>query len=299
VRYPIVLHRGQRIVLRLGLPRAEEIPLGFVYVPPGRFLFGSGDEDSVRKAFLATVPMHEVATDAYIIARHETTFGDWIEYLRTLPADHPARSALRMGDGDMNGAVSLVERPDGQWELRLRPSAQTFTARSGEPLVYPARKTSAAQDWLRIPISGVSLEYIDGYLAWLDATGRVRGARLCTEHEWERAARGADGRLFPHGDALRPEDANFDETYGKDPDSMGPDEVGAHPLGASPFGVDDLAGNIYEWAQSSLDPLEGVVRGGAYAYDMTTMRSSNRTVVDRQYRDPRLGLRVCASFPAR
>jgi serine/threonine protein kinase/formylglycine-generating enzyme required for sulfatase activity len=299
VRHPIVLDRGQRIVLRLQLPRAEDIPPGFAYIPPGRFLFGSADEDNVRRAFLVAVPMHEVATDAYLIARYETTFGDWIEYLRTLPPSHRARNALRMVDGDMNGALRLVELPDGRWELTLRPTARAFTARSGEPLVFPARKHRIEQDWLRMPVSGLSLEDVSGYLAWLDESGRVKGARLCTGYEWERAARGADARLYPHGNALGPEDANFDETYGKDPDSMGPDEVGAHPRGVSPFGVEDLAGNIFEWVESTLDPREGIVRGGAYFYDKVTARSTNRGVVDRQYRDPRLGLRVCASLRAR
>jgi serine/threonine protein kinase/formylglycine-generating enzyme required for sulfatase activity len=299
VLYPIVLERGQRIVLRLQLPRAEDIPQGFAYIPPGRFLFGSADEDAVRRSFLVAVPMHEVATDAYLIARYETTFGDWIEYLRALPAHHPARSAVRTSDGDMIGGLRLVEQPDGRSVLTLRPTSRAFQVRSGEKLVYPGRKRLREQDWLRMPVSGISLDDVSGYLAWLDASGRVEGARLCTGYEWERAARGADGRLYPHGNALEPEDANVDETYGKDPESMGPDEVGAHPRGASPFGVEDLAGNIFEWVASTLDPNEGVVRGGAYFYDKFSARSTNRTVVDRHYRDPRLGLRVCASLPAR
>ena len=55
-------------------------------------------------------------------------------------------------------------------------------------------------------------------MKWLDRTGRVPGARVCEEREWERAARGADDRMYPHGDNLEPDDANFDETYGKDLD---------------------------------------------------------------------------------
>ena len=72
------------------------------------------------------------------------------------------------------------------------------------------------------------------------------GARLCTELEWERAARGADDRLFPHGDELDADDANFDVTYGRVDSAYGPDVVGSHPASRSPFGVDDLAGNVFE-----------------------------------------------------
>ena len=72
------------------------------------------------------------------------------------------------------------------------------------------------------------------------------GARLCSELEWERAARGGDDRMFPHGDELRAEDANIDLTYGRVDSAYGPDAVGSHPASRSPFGVDDLAGNVLE-----------------------------------------------------
>ena len=49
-------------------------------------------------------------------------------------------------------------------------------------------------------------------------------------------ARGADDREFPGGDFLDPDDANFDETYAREPASMGPDEVGSYPASRSPFG---------------------------------------------------------------
>ena len=58
-----------------------------------------------------------------------------------------------------------------------------------------------------------------------DAEGMSRWPRIGgtgVEKEWERAARGADGRLYPHGDRLLPDDANFDETYGKRASSLGP-----------------------------------------------------------------------------
>ncbi len=137
---------------------------------------------------------------------------------------------------------------------------------------YESRKRRFVQDWLRFPVSGISLEDAEGYARWLDGTGRVPGARLCDEHEWERAARGADGREFPHGDRLEPDDANIDATYGKQPLAFGPDEVGSHPASRSPFGLDDACGNVFEWTTSKLAARENVLRGGAYYYDNTTVQ---------------------------
>ena len=70
------------------------------------------------------------------------------------------------------------------------------------------------------------------------------GARPCSSLEWVRGARGADGRLYPHGARLAPDDANTFETYGT-LSAAGPDEVGAHPASRSPFDLDDMIGNAY------------------------------------------------------
>src|SRR5262249_59305376 len=88
---------------------------------------------------------------------------------------------------------------------------------------------------LGLPVAGITWDDATAYARWLGAA--VPGARLCTEREWERAARGADGRLFPGGDALLPGDANFKATWDRDRAQLGADEVGSYPLDASPFGV--------------------------------------------------------------
>lgn len=296
VRYPVVLKRGESLPVRVVMPREEEVPAGFVYVPRGRFLFGSSDDPMLRKFFLATVPVHEIETGSYVIGRRETTFADWLDYLRDLEPGEMESRLPRVAQGDITGAVSLSRLRDGTFQLAIKPTTQAFTAKAGEPLVYPSRARGERQDWRRIPVVGVSREDIEHYLAWLDRTGRVKGARLCTDHEWERAARGADERTYPHGSALSPEDANYYDTYGKDPSAVGPDEVGSHPRSDSPFGLQDMAGNAFEWVRSSLAPDEWVIRGGAYFFDSVSARSSNRTPVDQNYRDPRFGLRVCASI---
>jgi formylglycine-generating enzyme required for sulfatase activity len=193
--------------------------------------------------------------------------------------------------------VELRELGAGRWQLALQPVTRAYVVRSGEILSYAARKLRKDQEWLRLPVSGIGLADVRAYAAWLDRSGRVPGARLCTEREWERAARGADDRELPHGSTLEPGDANFDETYGKDPASAGPDEVGSHPASQSPFGLSDRAGNVFEWTESSLAADEAVVRGGSYFMGAIASRSTNRTPVAADFRDPAIGARICATVP--
>ena len=148
---------------------------------------------------------------------------------------------------------------------------------------------------MRFPVSGITSGDAQAFLDWLNRSGRVPGARLCTEYEWERAARGADDREYPHGDLLEPDDANYDETYGRNPRAMGLDEVGAHPLSRSPFGVDDLAGNVWEYVRSTTSADPCLARGGSFYMNPVASRSVNRQPIECTLRDTNAGLRVCAT----
>ncbi|HEU4412461.1 MAG TPA: SUMF1/EgtB/PvdO family nonheme iron enzyme, partial [Polyangiaceae bacterium] len=293
LRYPVLLRRGEKLSLAIDLPAAARVPAGFVYVPPGRFLFGSAGSEEDRRGFFNTVPLHEVHTGAYLIGRAEVTFADWFAYLDALPAAERAhrtpKSELRLG---MSGLLRLEDKPEGR-RLVLQPADRAYEARAGEKFVYARRNRRAAQNWLHFPVTGITAEDAIAYVAWLDASGRLPGARLCTEYEWERAARGADGREYPHGRRLEPDAANYDETY--DRVDMGPDEVGSHPASRSPFGLDDMAGNAFEWVRSSLDEGQFVVRGGSYFHDQKTARAVNRAVSTAALRDATLGFRLCVT----
>jgi formylglycine-generating enzyme required for sulfatase activity len=294
VRAPILLERGEKLAITVPVP--AEVPPGYVFVPPGRFLYGSSDNDDMRRTMMSAQPLHQVLTKSFLIARHEVTFGDWIEFLRDLPSGERATRLPHTPEAPSAHASASVElaqpRPD-HFVLRLQPTSRTYVGEPGQPIRYE-RATAAIQDWMRMPVSGISWDDALAYAAWLDRTGRLAGARPCTEHEWERAARGADGRLFPHGDRLAPSDANFAETYGRASDAFGPDEVGSHPRSDSPFGVADLAGNGWEWVLAVSGTDQVAIRGGGWYHNPLAARSNNREPCEPSMRAVTVGLRICA-----
>jgi formylglycine-generating enzyme required for sulfatase activity len=291
VIYPFEIRRSERTVTDLILPPASAVPKDFVYVPAGTFWFGDADEQ-LRTQFLDAVPVHQRRTDAYLIARHETTYEDWIAFLNDLAQPERTRH-VPVVSGTARGALALQARADG-WHIAIQPSGRRYEAKMREPISYVGRNRRSRQDWLRFPIGGVSPDDVTRYLTWLRESGRLSGARLCSEREWERAARGADERLFPHGDELTEDDANIDITYERVDGAYGPDEIGSHPASRSPFDVDDLAGNIMEIVASDEIPGGLAIRGGGYYFSAASARSSNRLPIPRSFRDVAIGLRVCA-----
>ncbi|HEX8437174.1 protein kinase domain-containing protein [Archangium sp.] len=299
VDLPLLLTRGGQERLHLVLP--EAVPEGYVYIPPGCFLLGSADPEQVR-GFMRASPLHRFCLgEGYLIGRTEVTFQDWLDYLDTLPPGAEARRVLEQPRMNSAGAVTLRQQPGGGWSFSFRRSNDlVLTAREGEPIHYPGRRERQTVDWRKLPLTGVSAEDLQGYFYWLDQSGRLPGARLCNEMEWERAARGADGRTYPHGDRLRPEDVNIDATYGRQSTAFGPDEVGAHPASASPFGLLDMAGNAFELTRPMTGDLGRIVlRGGAWYYDQFGARVANRTAGDPIQREVLIGVRVCAPFAPR
>jgi formylglycine-generating enzyme required for sulfatase activity len=295
VHYPVLLARGEHLALDLALPAAGRVPEGFVHVPEGRFLLGSADPEGMRSGIMKAPPLHESRTGAFLIARREVTFEEWLRFLESLPPDEAERrkptARLRAWGMDLD------RLSDASWRFTLILNERRVTAHEGQSLVLPDRDRRREQDWKRLPATGLSYEDARVYMAWLRKTGQVPGARLCTEREWERVTRGADDRLYPHGDLIAPDDANFDETYGRKTYAFGPDEVGSHPASVSPFGLEDLTGNVYELTDSMWTRGEIVIRGGSWYYDSVAVLAANRTPVEPKTRDMGTGLRVCADPP--
>ena len=293
VLYPILLGREEAEEIEVQMVPAAAVPDGFVYVPPGRFLYGSADAVDMR-AFLSAGPQHLRDTGSFLIARNEVTYAEYLTFLDAQPPD--VRQSL-VGSGDDGSQMVRLRETGRGWRLKLDTGAQTVTAQAGELLIYPARELRRAVDWLRLPVSGLSKHEAAAYIEWLDRSARVQGARFCSEYEWERAARGADGRKFPHADRIMPGEANIAPTYGRQHPALGPDPIGSYPQSESPFGVQDMAGNVWDMVASSVGDDNVVARGGAFFYDNATALAANRYEVDPTFRHSTVGLRVCATYP--
>jgi iron(II)-dependent oxidoreductase len=115
--------------------------------------------------------------------------------------------------------------------------------------------------WENKPVTWIGIEDARAYAAWA-------GKRLCREWEWQYAAQGDDGRLYPWGNDWNPDavpEPCLDRTMPV------PADVDGHPAGASPFGVMDLVGNVWEWTDEYRDRhVRGAVLRGGSAYQPQT-----------------------------
>jgi formylglycine-generating enzyme required for sulfatase activity len=134
-------------------------------------------------------------------------------------------------------------------ETRYQPKDAFHFLKDWKEGVYP-------EGWDNKPVTWVSLEDARAYAEWM-------GRRLPHEWEWQYAAQGNDGRIYPWGNEWKEEAVPVPD---KGRTMRPPDDVKAHPAGASPFGVMDMTGNVWQWTDEFQDEhtRAAILRGGSY-----------------------------------
>lgn len=215
---PVERAAAGNVLARLGDPRFREdawfLPdeelLGFVEIPAGSFKMGS-DKKHDREAMDREVPQHELSLPTYYISRYPVTVAQFQAFVND-SGHKPAHS--KSVQGVTNHPVVYVT-----WHEALKYcNWLTEKLRQRDDLPKPLGRLLQEENW------------------------RVT---LPSEAEWEKAARGQDGRIFPWGDESDPNKANYDETG-----IAGASPVGCFATGESPFHCQDMAGNVWEWTRS-------------------------------------------------
>lgn len=245
-----------------------------VRVPAGPFVRGSSSaelraakvmcrahagEPCAESWFSSEAPQREINLDAFWIDRAEVSMRQYERCLSAGACGLPAH---------FQGVCQSWVR--GRWQAIPRTAAIDTLGRG------------------TLPVTCVSWRDAEAYCAWA-------GKRLPTEAEWEKAARGTDGRVFPWGNAPPTCDhAIYHSDQGQGCGRDGTASVGQRPEGASPYGVLDMAGNAAEWVVDVEDPkfyeaapanapvrrgepnANRVIRGGSWSSRPSMLRAANR-----------------------
>ncbi|MFZ4656936.1 MAG: SUMF1/EgtB/PvdO family nonheme iron enzyme [Caldilineaceae bacterium] len=245
------------------------LPITFVYVPAGSFIMGGPKGISVSDR----QPQHTMTVDAFWIGLTEVTNVQYQYFI------------------DNDGYNTPDWWTDAGWKWRTEKNIT-------EPEYWDDEKWKGPKQ----PVVGVSWYEATAYVMWLaDKTGL--DIRLPAEAQWEKAARGSNGRLYPWGDEL-PNNRllNFNNKVGRTVD------VGSYLEGASPYKALDMAGNVYEWTSTKWignyenyvitadDDKQGdakrSLRGGSWGDFPTSVQSANRGWGYPVYRNYFLGFRL-------
>ena len=250
----------------------DETLMGFELIPAGPFTMGSNPAlDRLayeNERWSSTRRQGLVELEDYYIGRYEVT----VAQFRAFQLEQPD-----LANAPIENAASDLPVTNVTW-----PEALAYARWLQAKLL----DSSATPDALR---------------NFLNAGGQVT---LPSEAEWEKAARGSDGRIFPWGNQPSTEFANFG--------SDGPLPIGSKRCVECAYGLEDMSGNVWELTRSPLQPYPyddsddaenltadalWVMRGGSYADGVGNVRSAVRGGVDPSVRNSTIGFRLAISRP--
>ena len=228
--YPLLVNHAETKVVTLETP--PFIETGMVFVPGGAFYAGGANSELYRK--------HLVELPSFFIKKTEVSVGEYLEFWKSVESDEEKLAYMSWL------TIDQVAEPVPTWDMNGE-----FVVEGMEP---------------DFPVVGISLEAARAYCEWLSDKS---GKRFClpTAMEWEKAARGVDGRVFPWGDEFEPM-ANLaltlDNPSGKENYPLWA-PVGSFPNDISVYNALDMAGNVREMTSTSVEDMVGFfqLKGGS------------------------------------
>lgn len=246
--------------------RAAGLDFPFVYVPDGPFQMGSNDYSDEQ-------PIHTMSVEAFWLGKTPVTNAQFRPFVES--------------GGYTNQAFWTIA--GWQWRSQRR-------------IRHPRHWSDTQWNTPQQPVIGVSWYEATAYTIWL---GQTTGQIMClpTEAEWEKAARGVDGRIYPWGNAAPDKSrCNFADHEGTTT------PVVNYPAGTSPYGALDMAGNVWEWigtqwldnyvnyATIVCQEKEGSglrsLRGGSWGHPARNLRAANRRKYEPDHQSYHVGFRI-------
>ena len=296
-RYPVAIGRrrawdgvapGETSPRLIRLPRSQELGVDDVFVPPG--WYRSGGDGTLPES----LPSKRIWVESFVIRRYPVTMAEFLEFLDDLVARGQIDEAMRHRPRDPSSSaraeLGCVLGPGGRFRLVPDPAGDVW-----------------GLDW---PVFHIDWFSAVAYADWLSVrTGRAW--RLPAELEWEKAARGVDGRVWPWGDKI---DASWFRHRDSHPAGTKPlpGPVGQFADDCSPYGVRDLGGGMRDWCADPIGlpkvvdgraviPIDRspdvrrIVRGGDWFGFARNARCAYRIDSDPNRRFANIGFRIARS----
>ncbi len=263
--FPLRLEKNEKAKINLDFPRIPPTALDdlyFIPIPAGAFLKG-GDNEAVGYS-----KIQDIWLDNFAISKYHITVSQYFKFLE----------ATCRTDEDF-----LARSP------RLKPDKGRLM-RPGEPLSRLLARLGWKPDF---PVVGVSWLDAAAFCEWLSVCAG-KTIRLPSDEEWEKAARGSDGRVYPWGNGFSPERCVMRDSCDKN--FLAP--VGSNPRDASPYGVCDMAGLAREWCLDYTQQKLGerLVRGGSWYDGEIFCRAASRSGMRQDFVRTYVGFRVVMEF---
>jgi eukaryotic-like serine/threonine-protein kinase len=267
--YPVFVRANRLLDISIRLFTASEIGDGFCHIPAGSFLFGGDSEaggiDARQELFLPD----------FFIAKRQVTCSEYAAFLNAVAARNPQQATLHAPRLRPDAAPFWVPGADGRYSLPCRDFDGTVWER----------------EW---PVTWISLTDAESFAAFRSARDQVR-YRLPNEEEWEKAARGTDGRSYPWGNHFDPTFCRMVESVLARPE---PVLAGVYACDRSPYGLWDMGGNVGDLTTSPYGSHDSrrVVRGGAYPWSAESCRTTFRTGAEPHQPNGPWGFRLVKDF---